>query len=73
MKALGVLGVYISDLTMSADVVLKLLVTIQGIVIPLSTLSTEGNILKIDVATAWKDMGLNSRYSNEIPLRIYVT
>ncbi|KAK9467762.1 glycoside hydrolase superfamily [Lipomyces arxii] len=73
LKVLGVLGVYISDFGVTVEASTKLLITIQGTVIPLDTISSAGNVLKIDVAKAWKDLNLNSRWSNEILLRIYIT
>ncbi|KAK9470465.1 glycoside hydrolase superfamily [Dipodascopsis tothii] len=73
LRALGVLGVYLSELEVSADMVMKLLVTIQGKIVPVDTLSTEGNILRIDVDRAWRELDLHSSYSNEVQLRLYIT
>ncbi|KAK9476360.1 raffinose synthase or seed imbibition protein Sip1-domain-containing protein [Lipomyces japonicus] len=74
VKALGMLGVYISGLDqVQQDAAQNLLITIQGEVLPYSALSTEKNLLKIDLIKAWNELGLSSRWSNEISLRIYVT
>lgn len=75
LKVLGLLGIYISDLSAAGgmEAVTKLLITIQGLVMPLSALSTEGNILRIDLESAWRDLDLQSRWSNEVALRIYFT
>jgi hypothetical protein len=48
--------------------------TIQGQVIPPHTVTvddTDGRILKVDVETAWNEMGLESGWSNEVEVKVY--
>ncbi|KAK9448618.1 raffinose synthase or seed imbibition protein Sip1-domain-containing protein [Limtongia smithiae] len=80
MKVLGTLGIYVSDFvpkdaddvaTATRDAIARLLVTIQGTVMPLTALSAQGNVLKVDLERAWTDLKLTSKWSNEIALRIY--
>ncbi|KAK9371244.1 glycoside hydrolase superfamily [Lipomyces kononenkoae] len=73
MKALGILGIYISDLGSMSGSITKLLITIQGAVVPLSSVSSEGNVLKVDLARAWTELNLSSNWSNEVSLRLYIT
>ncbi|KAK7202454.1 glycoside hydrolase superfamily [Myxozyma melibiosi] len=75
VKVLGTLGIYISELSASGGMaaIAKLLITIQGLVMPMSSLSTQGNILKIDLDSAWRELDLQARWSNEISLRVYIT
>ncbi|KAK9463256.1 glycoside hydrolase superfamily [Lipomyces oligophaga] len=51
----------------------KMLITIQGEVMPISALSSTGKVLLIDVEYAWKELQLKSRYSNEVAIRIYLS
>lgn len=73
LKALGVLGVYISalpDLSVKED----FMATIQGQPLPPHTVSVDeadGNVLKVDVETAWNEMRLESGWSNEVEVKIY--
>ncbi|KAL1897225.1 hypothetical protein Cpir12675_002407 [Ceratocystis pirilliformis] len=73
IKALGVLGVYISTLPkMSIDK--HFLVTIMAQVIPPHTVTVSTvnpQVLEIDIETAWKEMGLRSGWSNEVQVQIY--
>ena len=51
-----------------------LMATIQGQVIPPHTVSVDkvdGRILKVDVETAWTEMGLESGWSNEVEVKVY--
>ncbi|KAK9237685.1 raffinose synthase or seed imbibition protein Sip1-domain-containing protein [Lipomyces kononenkoae] len=73
MKVLGILGIYISDLGSSSGSITKLLITIQGAVVPLSSVSSKGNVLKVDLAKAWTELNLSSNWSNEVSLRLYIT
>ncbi|KAK9249513.1 glycoside hydrolase superfamily [Lipomyces tetrasporus] len=73
LKALGILGIYMSDLRSFSNAITKLLITIQGSVVPMSSVSSEGNILKIDVTKAWTELNLSSKWSNEVSLRLYIT
>ncbi|KAK9364011.1 glycoside hydrolase superfamily [Lipomyces starkeyi] len=73
MKVLGILGIYMSDLGSLSTSITKLLITIQGSVVPLSSVSSEDNILKIDLTKAWTELNLSSKWSNEVSLRLYIT
>lgn len=75
IKALGVLGLYISALP-RMDVKNDFMVTIQGQVIPPHTVAvskTAAEVLEIDVETAWKEMGLNAGWGNEVEVKVYCT
>ncbi|KAL2255266.1 hypothetical protein VTK26DRAFT_3719 [Humicola hyalothermophila] len=73
LKALGVLGVYISvlpELSIGDD----FMVTILGQPIPSHTVSVnkdDKHILDVDVETAWKEMGLKSGWANEVQVKVY--
>jgi len=48
--------------------------TIQGQVIPPHTVSVDkadGRVLRVDVETAWNQMGLESGWSNEVHVKVY--
>ncbi len=50
------------------------MVTIQGQPVPSSTVSinkVEERVLEVDVETAWKEMGLDSGWANEVEVKIY--
>lgn len=50
------------------------MITIQGEPIPVHTVSVdEGDehVLNVDIETAWKEMGLQSGWSNEVQVKIY--
>ena len=73
LKALGTLGIYISNLhcrSLEKD----LLVMISGKVIPIRTvtIASEAPVLEIDVEKAWEELGLEPGYSNEIPVEVFV-
>ena len=70
-KALGVLGIYISDLA-GRSVAENFLVLIQGKIVPVHTVSIgkTGNVLEIDIEAAWKEMGLQSGYANEVGIEV---
>ncbi|KAI1855650.1 hypothetical protein JX266_000515 [Neoarthrinium moseri] len=75
LKALGILGVYLSTLpqmTIEDD----FLVTIQGQTIPPHTVSinqADKHVLEIDVERAWNEMGLKAGWSNEVEVKAYFT
>jgi hypothetical protein len=51
------------------------MITILGKVVPLHTVSiskVDGNVLEIDVAAAWKELDLESGWSNEVEVKIYI-
>ncbi|KAI8298022.1 raffinose synthase sip1 [Colletotrichum sp. SAR11_59] len=72
LKALGVLGLYISklpELTIHDD----FLVTIQNSVIPVSAVSvckSDDKVLEIDIEKAWEEMGLHPGWSNEVEMTV---
>ncbi|RYP41097.1 hypothetical protein DL767_001258 [Monosporascus sp. MG133] len=73
LKALGVLGAYISCLA-ELSIERHFMVTIQGQPIPPHTVTKSGadvHVLEIDVETAWKDMGLKAGWSNEVEVKVY--
>ncbi|ETS81264.1 hypothetical protein PFICI_06266 [Pestalotiopsis fici W106-1] len=73
VKALGVLGVYISvlpKLTIEGD----FMVTIQGQAVPPHTVSVDKvdqHVVRIDIETAWKEMDLKAGWSNEVEVKVY--
>lgn len=75
VKALGVLGVYISSLPkMSIDD--DFLATIQGQAIPAHTVSVSKAskyVLEVDIAKAWKELDLKSGWSNEVEIKLYIS
>ncbi|KAJ5108095.1 hypothetical protein N7456_004770 [Penicillium angulare] len=75
LKALGTLGVYISDLQ-DRDISRDFMVMILGRAIPPNTVWKEGGedsrVLAIDVLAAWKAMNLDSGWSNEAFVQIFV-
>ncbi|KAI9838151.1 MAG: hypothetical protein M1838_004673 [Thelocarpon superellum] len=76
LKALGVLGVYISTLpTLSIEE--QFLVVMEGRVVPLHTVrkakEDDAKVLEIDVDAAWTEMGLSSAWSNEAVVQVFIT
>ncbi|KAI1119131.1 raffinose synthase Sip1 [Nemania sp. NC0429] len=73
LKALGTLGLYISDLP-NMLIERDFMVTIQGLPVPPSTVTVDqrdGHVLAVDIQEAWRDMGLSSGWSNEVEVKIY--
>ncbi|TQV98630.1 raffinose synthase protein Sip1 [Cordyceps javanica] len=74
LKALGVFGVYISSLpNMTIDD--NFMVTIFGHPVPRHTVTVSpsaDSVLEIDVQTAWKELGLDSGWSNELEVTVNV-
>ena len=51
------------------------MITILGKVIPVHTVTVskaDEHVLEIDVETAWKEMELESGWSNEVEVKIYI-
>jgi hypothetical protein len=51
------------------------MIMILGKVVPLHTVSiskVDGHVLEIDVAAAWKELDLESGWSNEVEVKIYI-
>ncbi|KAH6853927.1 glycoside hydrolase superfamily [Chaetomium sp. MPI-CAGE-AT-0009] len=73
VKALGVLGVYISNLP-ELSVNDDFMVTIQGQPIPPHTASVskqDERVLDVDIEAAWNEMGLESGWANEVQVKVY--
>ncbi|KAK4692530.1 hypothetical protein P7C71_g4698, partial [Lecanoromycetidae sp. Uapishka_2] len=73
LKALGVLGIYISSLhgwSIEDDI----LITIQGKVIPMHTvnISETAPVLEVDVETAWNEMELQPGWANEVGVEVFI-
>ncbi|TQN68528.1 putative galactinol--sucrose galactosyltransferase 6, partial [Colletotrichum shisoi] len=72
LKALGVLGLFISklpELTISDD----FLITIQNQVIPVHTVSiskSHDSVVEIDTEKAWQELGLHPGWSNEVEITV---
>ncbi|KAH0144854.1 glycoside hydrolase, partial [Aureobasidium melanogenum] len=73
IKALGVLGFWIGDLSKSWDVEKDMLVLIFGKQIPKHCVSVNGDVLEIDVDRAWKETGQQAGWSNEIEVVLFVS
>ena len=75
LKALGTLGIYFSDLQ-SRSIARNFMVMILGMPVPQKTVWKEGgetaNVLAIDVLAAWKAMKLDSGWSNEAFVQVFV-
>lgn len=75
LKALGVLGIYFSNLQ-DRSIARNFMVTISGQAVPRKTVWKEGGddakILAVDVLSAWKAMGLESGWSNEVVVQVFV-
>lgn len=74
LKALGVLGIYISSLP-EVQWQDRMMITILGKVVPVSTVKiseVDTHVLEVDVETAWKEMDLESGWSNEVGVKIYI-
>lgn len=74
LKALGVLGVYVSSLP-DMSIERDFMVTIQGEPIPPHTVTINKDsdyVLNIDIETAWKEMGLEAGWANEVEVKVYL-
>ena len=75
LKALGTLGIYFSDLQ-DRTIAKNFMVMISGRAVPRKTVWKEGGedakVLAVDVLSAWKAMGLNNGWSNEISVQVFV-
>jgi len=74
LKALGVLGLYVSDLE-ARKFEDNLIVIMFGRPVPISCVGvskTCGKVLEVDVERAWKEMGLDAGWSNEVSLEVFV-
>ncbi|KAK4218868.1 glycoside hydrolase family 36 protein [Rhypophila decipiens] len=77
VKALEILGIYIStlpEMEKESSIQEHLMVTMQGQPLPPHTVSVnkvDGHILEVDIETAWKELGLEAGWANEVEVKIY--
>lgn len=74
IKALGVLGLYISTLPV-LSVADNVMVVIQERGVPPKTVGVSkasDKVLEIDVETAWREMGLKTGWANTVKVVVYV-
>lgn len=73
LKALGVLGIYISTLA-NREVERDVMVLMQGRGLPVKTMrkGEEGSVLEVDVERAWAEMGLEAGWGNEVGVEVFV-
>ncbi|EGX91271.1 raffinose synthase Sip1 [Cordyceps militaris CM01] len=74
LRALGIFGVYISSLA-SLTVDDNFMVTIFGHPVPRHTVrvsSSADTVLEVDVEAAWKELGLDSGWSNELEVTVNI-
>lgn len=75
LKALGTLGIYFSDLQ-DLHIAKNFMVMILGRPVPRKTVWKEGeenaDVLAIDLLAAWKAMKLDSGWSNEVSVQVFV-
>lgn len=53
-----------------------IMITILGIGIPQHTVSAEGilhPVLRVDIERAWNELGFDGRYSNEVPVVLFIS
>lgn len=73
LKALGVLGVYHSDLP-KKKIDDKVMVLVSGQPVPRHTVRKDADkVLAVDVHAAWKELGLNAGWSNEVRVQIFIS
>ena len=69
------LGIYISDLP-RRSLKKDFMIMILGKVIPFDTVrisKTSENVLEVDVEKAWKELKLDSGWSNEVAVEIFLS
>ena len=74
LKALGVLGIYLSTLP-SFSWEQSMMITMSGKVVPVSTVKishVDAHVLEVDVERAWKELDLEAGWSNEVEVKIYI-
>lgn len=73
LKALGMLGIYVSTLHQKV-VEDDVLVMISEKVVPMRTvkIAEQAPVLEVDVETAWDEMGLEAGWSNEVRVLVLV-
>ena len=77
LKALGVMGVYISSLEQWGEGAVEehVMVLIRERVVPVGTVGVgKGTrVLEVDVERAWKEMGLRPGWANEVEVEVLVS
>lgn len=75
LKALGTLGIYFSDLH-DRDIAKSFMVMVLGQPVPRKTVWKEGGdharVLAVDLLAAWRAMKLESGWSNEVSVQVFV-
>ncbi|PYH92320.1 glycoside hydrolase [Aspergillus ellipticus CBS 707.79] len=75
LKALGILGIYFSDLE-QWSIEENFMIMILGKPVPRKTVWKEGGdlsrVLAVDVQTAWNELGLQAGWSNEVRIEIFL-
>ncbi|KAL6892728.1 family 36 glycoside hydrolase [Trichoderma longibrachiatum] len=72
LKALGVVGVYISALT-EMSVKENFMVMLQNVAVPIETVrfsERDPRVLEIDIETAWKDLKLEAGFKDEVEVKV---
>ena len=79
LKALGVLGIWFSDVQSTNRKVKDLMVVIQSQAVPehvvrfnTENCPAQSGLLEIDIAKAWEEMGLKPGWSNEVGVDIFL-
>jgi len=73
VKALGVLGFYISDLKERS--INRLFITLSGKPVPIHTVSRckqDPAVLRVDILAAWKELDLNSGWASDATLKVFM-
>jgi hypothetical protein len=71
---ISITGLYLSTLP-NISFKDNLMITIQGKVLPVHTINVSKFsefVLEIDVVKAWKELELDSGWSNEVEVKIYI-
>ncbi|CAK1354255.1 unnamed protein product [Cercospora beticola] len=71
LKALGILGLWISDLE-ERTVSDNFIVLIHGNPIPVECVKANGKVLEIDIERAWKESGEDVGWGNEVTLEVFM-
>jgi len=75
LKALGVLGVYVSDLE-QRSIEEHFMVLIFGKPIPVACVRVSESsvkVLEVDVERAWKESGEKAGWSNEVSVEVFIS
>jgi hypothetical protein len=72
VKALGVLGIYVSNLE-DKTVDDNFMAMISKRAIPRSAVSADGKVFRIDLERAWKELKLPISWSNEVVVELLIT